>query len=67
MSIPEHKVCCIRNDETYKIIQHFKETGKIISEHLLPEEITYLEKNVQSIEIYHDIQDAYAVAIITKK
>lgn len=67
ISIPEHKVCCIRNDETYKILQHFKETGKIVSEHLLPEEITYLEKNVQSIEIHHDIQDAYAVAIITKK
>jgi hypothetical protein len=67
MSIPEQVVCCIRNDETYKIIQQFKETGKIVSEHLLPKEIDYLEKQVKSIEIHHDIQNAYAVAIITKK
>jgi hypothetical protein len=67
MSIPEQRVCCIRNDETYKIIQHFKETGKIISEHLLPEEIIYLETNIKNIEIHQDIQNAYAVAIITKK
>jgi hypothetical protein len=67
MSIPEQVVCCIRNDETYKILQQFKETGKIVSEHLLSEEIDYLEKNVKSIEIHHDIQNAYAVAIITKK
>jgi hypothetical protein len=67
MSIPEQEVCCIRNDETYKIIQQFKKTGKIISEHLLPEEINYLEKQIKSIEIHPDIQNAYAVAIITKK
>jgi demethylmacrocin O-methyltransferase len=67
MSIPEQPACCIRNDETYKIIQQFKETGKIVSEHLLPKEIDYLEKQVKSIEIHHDIQNAYAVAIITKK
>jgi hypothetical protein len=67
MSIPEQEVCCIRNDETYKIIQQFKKTGKIVSEHLLPEEINYLEKQVKSIEIHQDIQNAYAVAIITKK
>jgi hypothetical protein len=67
MSIPEQVVCCIRNDETYKILQQFKETGKIVSEHLLSEEIDYLEKNIKSIEIHHDIQNAYAVAIITKK
>lgn len=67
ISIPEHWVCCIRNDETYKTLQRFNETGKITSEHLLPEEVTYLEKNIKSIEIYPDIQDAYAVAIITKK
>jgi hypothetical protein len=67
MSIPEQVVCCIRNDETYKILQQFKETGKIVSEHLLSEEIDYLEKNVKSIKIHHDIQNAYAVAFITKK
>lgn len=67
ISIPEHWVCCIRNDETYKVLQEFKKTGKIKSEHLLPEEVTYLQENIKSIEIYPDIQDAYAVAIITKK
>lgn len=67
LSIPGHDVCCIRNDENYEVIQKFKETGKIISEHILPEEKKYLENNVKSIEIYPDCQDAYAVAVITKK
>jgi hypothetical protein len=67
MSIPGNWVCCIRNDETYRILREFQETGKITSDHLLPEEITYLQENVKNIEIYPDIQNAYAVAIITKK
>jgi hypothetical protein len=67
MSIPDHDVCCIRNDETYKIIKDFMETGKISSNHITKEEKNYLEKNVLKIEIFPDIQNAYAVAIITKK
>jgi cephalosporin hydroxylase len=67
MSIPDQPVCCIRNDETYKIINNFKDTGNISSPHLYDDEIDYLQKNVKSIEIYKDIQNAYAVAIITKK
>lgn len=67
MSIPDHPVCCIRNDETYQIISQFKNTGKLVSNHLTEEEIKYLEENISSIEIHHDIQDAYAVTIITKR
>lgn len=67
MSIPDHEVCCIRNDDTYKIIKSFIDTGKIVSEHMTDEEINYLQKNIKDIEILHDIQDAYATAIITKK
>lgn len=67
MSIPGHPVCCIRNDETYPIIESFKNTGKIVSDLLTKEEIKYLEDNVESIEMYPDIKDAYAVAIIKKK
>lgn len=67
MSIPNHPVCCIRNDETYKIILEFRDTGKFVSDHLTTAEIRYLEENVSSVDIHHDIQDAYAVAIITKR
>jgi len=67
MSIPEQPVCCIRNDQTYRIIKDFIETGKINSEHLTIEEKKYLEKNVAKIELFTDIQNAYATALITKK
>jgi hypothetical protein len=67
ISIPGHPVCCIRNDETYGILQEFKETGKINSPYLLPEEKEYLENNVTQIDIHPDIQDAYVTAIFYKK
>jgi hypothetical protein len=67
MSIPNRPVCCIRNDETFNLIYKLKETGKIESEYLLPDEKEYLENNISGIEIYADIQNAYATAIITKK
>jgi hypothetical protein len=67
MSIPDHQVCCIRNDETYKAIQNLIDTGKIVSEYITDEERVYLQKNISKIEVFHDIQDAYATAIITKK
>lgn len=67
ISIPGHEICCIRNDETYYMIQQFKNTGKMVSEYLTPEEQTYLENNIESIEMYPDVKDAYCVAIIQKK
>ncbi len=67
MSIPDHEACCIRNDETYKAIQNLIDTGKIVSEYITDEERVYLQKNISKIEVFHDIQDAYATAIITKK
>lgn len=73
MSIPGHPVCCIRNDATYQMIENFKNTGKMITTHteewcrLTEEEKIYLEDNIESIDVHHDIQDAYAVAIIKKK
>jgi hypothetical protein len=67
ISIPGHNVCCIRNDETYMVLQKFIETGKIESNYILPDEKFYLETHIKSIEIRPDIQNAYAVAIITKK
>ena len=67
MSIPDREVSCIRNDETYKIVKEFMETGKITSDYITKEEKNYLEKNVSKIEIFPDIQNAYATAIITKK
>jgi uncharacterized protein (UPF0248 family) len=67
ISIPEHHVCCIRNDETYHVLKKFMDTGKIESDYILSDERDYLETHIKSIEIKPDIQDAYAVAIITKK
>ena len=69
MSIPGQPVCveCIRNDKTYKIIKDFMDTGKIESEHLTAEEKKYLEKHTAKIEMFADVQNAYATAIITKK
>lgn len=68
VSIPGHPdVCCLRNDENFKVLQNFKETGEITSGYLLPEEKEYLEKNIKNIEIYPDCQNAYSVAILTKK
>jgi len=67
ISSPDHPVCCIRNDETYKVLQNYINTGKFESEHLLAEECKYLENNIKSIELYPDIQDAYCVAVIVKK
>lgn len=67
LSIPDHPVCCIRNDQSYSFIKNFIDTGKIESSCILPEEKEYLEKNIKSIELVPDIQDAYAVAVITKK
>jgi hypothetical protein len=60
-------VCCIRNDETYLMLEHFNQTGKIESIHILPEEKEYLENNIKSIEMFMDIQGQYKTAIITKK
>jgi hypothetical protein len=67
ISRPGKPCCCERNDETYTTIINYMETGKLVSEHLLPEEIEYLESTIDHIDIHIDVQDAYAVAIITKK
>jgi hypothetical protein len=69
MSLPDadHSKVPIRNDETYKTVKIFQETGKINSVYLTLEEKNYLEENVKCIEIYPDCQDTYSVAILTKK
>ncbi len=67
MSIPGVANCCIRNDDTYLTLKEFQWTGKINNENILPEEKQYLEENIKSIEMYNDIQDKFAVAIILKK
>lgn len=59
--------CCIRNDDSYDVIQNFIKTGKIESSFITKEESDYIEKNVIYIDIFPDIQNAYRVAIIHKK
>lgn len=61
------RACCIRNDETYDVLQNFKQTGKIDSEHLTQEEKQYIETNTESLDIHIDMQNAYYTAIFTKK
>ncbi len=67
ISIPNHPVCCIRNDETYNVLTNFINTGKFVTEHLTNKECEFLENNISTIELHPDIQDAYCTAIITKK
>jgi cephalosporin hydroxylase len=67
MSIPGIPNCCVRNDDTYLALREFESTGKINNQYILPEEKQYLEETIKSIEIYNDIQDRFAVAVITKK
>jgi len=66
ISIPGQNVCCIRNDKTYETITNFVVTNKFQSEYLTDEEKKYLEDNIENIEIYEDVNQAYATAIIYK-
>ena len=67
ISIPEHEVCCIRNDETHVTLTNFISSSVFVSPHITDYEKEYLEKSIDRIELYPDIQDAYATAIIYKK
>jgi len=66
VSIPGNDVCCIRNDETYEIIHNFIKTGKFNSIHITESEKKYLEKNIKSVDIHTDVQDAYVTVIFEK-
>jgi cephalosporin hydroxylase len=66
-SIPGHKACCIRNDQTYITLSNFIQTQKFVTEYITDDEKKYLEDNIDKIELYPDVQDAYATAIIYKK
>lgn len=66
-SIPEHEVCCIRNDQTYITIKRYLETGEFISEFITDEEKKYLEDNIEKVEMYVDDQDAYVTVAFYKK
>lgn len=67
ISIPNHQVCCIRNDETFETIDRFQKTGEFISQYMTDEESDYLKKNIKKIELFTDVQDAYMTAAIFKK
>jgi len=67
ISIPNHPVCCIRNDETYQTLENFINTGQFQNKYLSDIECNYLQNNIKNIQLSPDIQDAYCVAIITKK
>ena len=67
MSIPNHSVCCIRNDKSYQILNNFIENGIFDTDVLYDEEKKYLKDNIEKIEIFPDIKNAYSVAIIHKK
>jgi hypothetical protein len=67
MSIPDHPACCIRNDNSFRVLKKYVETGEFDTDYILPEEKEYLKEHIKDIEVYADIQDAYCVAVITKK
>lgn len=59
--------CCQRNDQTMKVIKALQNKDTVTCEFILPEELDYLNKNINKIEIHEDIQNAYRTAIIYKK
>lgn len=67
ISVPERECCCQRNDQTFGVIQNYIKTNKFESSLITEEEQKYLEDNISDIKIYDDIQNAYCVAIFTKK
>lgn len=67
ISIPGRPICCANNDETYRMLHKFNETGKMVSEYLTKQEVEYLETHIKSVHIYPDVQNNYCTAIIQKK
>ena len=67
VSIPGNPVCCIRNDETFGIIDNFNKTGKFETEHLTDSEVSYIETHVDKIVPYTDDQNAYMTFAFYKK
>jgi hypothetical protein len=67
ISVAGRPCCCQRNDQTFEIIQNFIKTNKFESPHITKDEQKYIEDNISDIKIYDDIQNAYFVAIFTKK
>jgi len=67
ISVSGRHCCCQRNDETFEVIQNYLKNNKFESPHITKEEQNYLEDNIADIKIYDDIQNAYCVAIFTKK
>lgn len=67
ISIPGNPVCCIRNDETFNIINEFQKNGHFLTTHITQEEREYLQNNIEKIILFNDIQDAYITAAIYKK
>jgi hypothetical protein len=67
ISVAGRPCCCIRNDQTFETIQNFIKTNKFENPHITKEEQKYIEDNISDIKIHDDIQNAYCVAIFTKK
>lgn len=67
VSIPGNAVCCIRNDETFGIIDNFNKTGKFETNYLTPAESLYIETNVERFVGYTDVQNAYMTFAFYKK
>jgi hypothetical protein len=44
MSIPDHPACCIRNDNSFKVLKKYIETGEFDTDYILLEEKEYLKE-----------------------
>lgn len=49
-----------------QLLEHFQQTGKIVTDHLTREEELYLEENIKSVEIFH-LAPTSITSIIIKK
>lgn len=52
---------------TLDVLQHFEKTGKIISDYMTPEEMKYLENNIESVKIFDEKGKFYSITSVIKK
>lgn len=66
LSVIGEEVCCAKNDESTFFLLDFILNKNIDSPYLLKEEQEYLKDHIDNITLFPDIQNKYAVAVITK-
>lgn len=56
-----------RKTTTLEMLQHFERTGKIVSNYMLPEEIEYLENNIESVKVFDEANKFFSITSVIRK